>query len=80
MVQCRSPHGECGLKCRERVLNRVSMQRRSPHGECGLKSVGFAVQERRKSRSPHGECGLKCFVRFWKMGCFSVAPRMGSVD
>ena len=39
MSACRSPHGERGLKYRQRATLRIR-QSRSPHGERGLKLSG----------------------------------------
>ena len=36
-VSCRSPQGECGLKCVIEVFDGVLSASRSPQGECGLK-------------------------------------------
>ena len=55
----RSPHGERGLKCRQRARIRAQ-ERRSPHGERGLKLLDHLMMARELvGRSPHGERGLK---------------------
>ena len=39
VIDCRSPHGERGLKYQQQVQH-LCNQRRSPHGERGLKFTG----------------------------------------
>ena len=40
---CRSPQGECGLKCIKNHQKEETYESRSPQGECGLKFVGFPI-------------------------------------
>ena len=58
LAMSRSPHGERGLKYREKALSDGSGGR-SPHGERGLKSHLFRRLPKFPCRSPHGERGLK---------------------
>ena len=56
---CRSPHGERGLKSKRHVTIYGGVGR-SPHGERGLKSHDINHGATKLvSRSPHGERGLK---------------------
>ena len=73
IFQCRSPHGERGLKSIHQKKIRPK-RRRSPHGERGLKSDYL----RRKlcnicCRSPHGERGLKSQI--WEKSCLPLHSR-----
>ena len=76
---CRSPHGERGLKCRSlsRIRRRES---RSPHGERGLKWARPAAMAGSTSRSPHGERGLKFRLSRVPDAARRVALLMESVD
>ncbi len=58
-IECRSPHGERGLKSNILCLFLLCC-RRSPHGERGLKFLRALLVAPGFGRSPHGERGLKC--------------------
>ena len=63
---CRSPQGECGLKCIKNHQKEETYESRSPQGECGLKYFGIGLAAITVRRSPQGECGLKFLDRLVK--------------
>ena len=59
MVNCRSPHGERGLKSTGWTRWNGTQKRRAPHGERGLKYQFPGAHTLGQSRSPHGERGTE---------------------
>ena len=78
---CRSPHGERGLKFLVNILDLYDKATgRSPHGERGLKYFCGWGSRVSGGRSPHGERGLKSLSPEADLLVYQVAPLTGSVD
>ena len=79
LAEGHSPRGECGLKCRDvlvEVLERMSLPARGVWVEIFTTDETGLVGIR---HSPRGECGLKFSIATGINNFFSVTPREGSV-
>ena len=74
LFDCRSPHGERGLKLIRAGTDHHLQRSRSPHGERGLKYSRFQLCNSRACRSPHGERGLKSSPDVFQYNPFSRSP------
>jgi len=78
--ECRSPHGERGLKCRDRRGRTDKVSRRSPHGERGLKCVSKAAKTLEDMSLPSRGAWIEIQRSSWNRPWQKVAPLTGSVD
>ena len=75
----RSPHGERGLKFRQR-RRQVELVRRSPHGERGLKLMHLVIGGYHWLSLPPRGAWIEIYMFVVGYLVLPVAPPTGSVD